>query len=167
MSDTFGTSPSAFAGIAASFNSAVFTDDFSGEATEFHIGAASELAGSFQEPNRAKVVASIQGLREMANTVKASIDTAYHVGTNPAKTEEEIQVLKMTLEQVSHVLRETGLGALPMIVLGEPIPSDSQLLTDANRCIDILHQQLMKRQEGAANIANLLHAQVQSVPIRR
>lgn len=76
-------------------------------------------------------------------------------------------MLKMTLEQVSHVLRETGLGALPMVTLGDPVPTDNQLLADANRYIDILHQQLMKRQEGAANIANLLHAQAQAAPTKR
>lgn len=74
MSDTFGTSPSsAFAGIAASFNSAVFTDGFPSEETDFHLGPTSELAGAFQEPNRAKVVQSIQELRAMANNVKASM----------------------------------------------------------------------------------------------
>ena len=85
---------------------------------------------------------------------------ATHIGSHPGSISE----VKLALDSLMHLLRSTGVGALPVLpstgTQGGPMtpPTEAQLLVDANKSIQMLYESLQRKQESAAVVANLLGA---------
>ncbi|RDB27287.1 hypothetical protein Hypma_004370 [Hypsizygus marmoreus] len=106
-------------------------------------------------------------LQNLARRALAGIQNAYHPGNSPAQTEADIATLKQTLQTLTDLFWQTGVGALPLLPLGGPDtpvvpPTEQQMMADANRSIQALYEALKRSQDSAAVVANLLGAPDQS-----
>ncbi|KAG5650722.1 hypothetical protein H0H81_011269, partial [Sphagnurus paluster] len=79
----------------------------------------------------------------------------------------DIATLKQTVQSLVDLLSQSGVGALPLL----PVPSSTQtvtapteqaMLSQANRSIQFIYEQLKRSQDSAAVVANLLGAQERS-----
>ncbi|KAF9457364.1 hypothetical protein BDZ94DRAFT_1144569, partial [Collybia nuda] len=106
---------------------------------------------------------NVAQLQNFARNALTGIQNAYHTGNNPAQTEASITALKQTLQMISDMLRNSGVGALPLLPTtgpGAPViaPTEQQLLIETNQSIQTLYERLNRRQDSAAVVANLLGA---------
>jgi hypothetical protein len=108
-------------------------------------------------------------------------ENAYHYGNSPSQTEgafalqfcfsllilyaEDITALKQNLLVLSDLMRQTGVGALPLLPMpsdpSQPapvIPTEEMMLTDTSRSVQVLYDRLKRTQESATVVANLLSA---------
>ncbi|KAF8190059.1 hypothetical protein BJ912DRAFT_1058764 [Pholiota molesta] len=85
---------------------------------------------------------------------------AYQTGNSPAHTEADIATLKQMLALVLDAMRQSGVGALPVLptVGGIPaaVPTEAQLLASTTQNLRALYEKLQRSQESAAVSANLL-----------
>jgi len=97
----------------------------------------------------------------------SGIENAYHVGSTPSRTEADIAALKQNLQILSELLRQTGVGALPLLPMpadlalsqAAPVmPTEEMMLTDTSRSVQVLYERMKRTQESAAVVANLLSA---------
>jgi len=106
-------------------------------------------------------------VNSLARSALNGIENAYRAGTMPSQTEADITTLKQKLQMLSDLMRQTGVGALPLL----PMPSDSPppqpapvmpteeiMLTDASRSVQVLYDRMKTSQDSAAVVANLLSA---------
>ena len=118
----------------------------------------------------------------MANVITTS-QNAYQTGNNPLVTEcefyflktilildiffffvsAEIENLKQDLYLVIETMRNTGVGALPLLPLqpnseneATPVPTEQQLLTDTTRSLKALYDKVQRSYDSASAVANLL-----------
>ncbi|KAF8959871.1 hypothetical protein BDZ97DRAFT_1666647 [Flammula alnicola] len=108
-------------------------------------------------------------LQTFARRVLLSIQNAYQAGNSPAHTEADISTLKQMIALVIENMRQSGVGALPMIPAsssGVPVvQNEGQLLISTTRNLRTLYEKLQKSQDSAAVAANLLsmdHGQARS-----
>ncbi|KIM75307.1 hypothetical protein PILCRDRAFT_13720 [Piloderma croceum F 1598] len=107
-------------------------------------------------------VARVNGL---ARSALNGIENAYRAGNTPSQTEADIAALKQNLQLLSDLMRQTGVGGLPLLPMPshstppEPapvIPTEEMMLTDTSRSVQVLYDRMKKSQESAAVVANLL-----------
>ncbi|KAF8060718.1 hypothetical protein FPV67DRAFT_303736 [Lyophyllum atratum] len=106
---------------------------------------------------------NVARLQNTARSALAGIQNAYHPGNSPVQTEADIATLKQTIKSITELLWQTGVGALPVLPIpgpGETVsaPTEQQMLSEANRSIQSIYEQLKRSQESAAVVANLLGA---------
>ena len=75
--------------------------------------------------------------------------------------------LKQTISVVIEKMRQSGVGALPVIPLSQtgapaPPPSEAQLLANTTKSLQALYEKLQRGQESASVAANLLSTDVSS-----
>ncbi|PPQ70363.1 hypothetical protein CVT26_013797 [Gymnopilus dilepis] len=135
------------------------------------------LSGSLQDPlhqgadpnspevfkNNIRLVhQQVLELQAFARRVLLSIQNAYQPGNSPAHTEADITALKQVLATVIERLRQSGVGALPIIPLpADPalppvVPTEKELLESTTSSLRVLYEKLQRSQESAAVVANLL-----------
>ena len=73
----------------------------------------------------------------------------------------EIENLKQNLYLVIETMRNTGVGALPILALqpnseAAPVPTEQQLLTDTTRSLQALYDKVQRSYDSASAVANLL-----------
>ncbi|KJA17697.1 hypothetical protein HYPSUDRAFT_205930 [Hypholoma sublateritium FD-334 SS-4] len=109
-------------------------------------------------------------LQEFARRVLAKIQNAYQTGSSPATTEADIATLKQMLGLVTETMRQSGVGALPVLhgaMSGATaVPSEAQLLAGTTQNLRTVYNRLQRAQDSAAVAANLLamdHAPVRVV----
>jgi hypothetical protein len=73
----------------------------------------------------------------------------------------EIENLKQNLYLVIETMRNTGVGALPLLPLqpnseATPVPTEQQLLTDTTRSLQALYDKVQRSYDSASAVANLL-----------
>ncbi|KAF8148646.1 hypothetical protein B0H34DRAFT_668360 [Crassisporium funariophilum] len=100
-------------------------------------------------------------LQTLARRVLSEIQNAYQTGNSPAHTEANITALKQTLQLVVEMMRQTGVGALPLLppsTASSPpaLPTEQKLLADTTKGLQVLYDKLQRSQESAAVAANLL-----------
>jgi len=100
-------------------------------------------------------------LQSTARRVLSRIQNAYQTGNNPLVTESEIENLKQNLYLVIETMRNTGVGALPLLPLQQnseavPVPTEQQLLTDTTRSLQALYEKVQRSYDSASAVVNLL-----------
>ncbi|KAF8871427.1 hypothetical protein CPB84DRAFT_1855001 [Gymnopilus junonius] len=101
-------------------------------------------------------------LQAFARRVLQSIQNAYQTGNSPVHTEADIEALKQIIASVIERLRQSGVGALPVIPLPpDPslppvVPTEKELLERTTSSLRFLYEKLQRSQESAAVVANLL-----------
>ncbi len=102
--------------------------------------------------------------------------TAYHVGSNPSQTQgtfpkwilccpltnptDDINVVMDTLAVLADLLRQSGIGALPLLetdATGQTqIPTEAELMKKATEGVQVYFEKVKRAQESSAVVANLL-----------
>ncbi|KAI0794956.1 hypothetical protein C8Q75DRAFT_803795 [Abortiporus biennis] len=98
-------------------------------------------------------LARVQGF---ARHLMGGIETAYRPESNPDQTAAEMNLLKETLQSLVNILRESGVGAMPLLSPGSPLPTEQQLVADTTTAIQVLFEQYKRLQENSTVAANLL-----------
>ncbi|KAI0367340.1 hypothetical protein BV20DRAFT_950398 [Pilatotrama ljubarskyi] len=131
------------------------------------LGSQGGLLAGVADPNSPEVfkqnIQIVQGqiarVQSLARSALVGIERAYHPGTNPMQTAADIAALKQALEILVDVLRQTGVGALPLDPPSIPDPrTEEQVLVEATRAVQALYERQRRMQEGASVVANLLGA---------
>ncbi|CCM05313.1 uncharacterized protein FIBRA_07527 [Fibroporia radiculosa] len=104
-------------------------------------------------------VARVQSL---ARSTLSGIEHAYHPGISPMQVAADAAALQQALQSLIEILRQTGVGALPIQApdLANP-PSEEQLMAESSRAIQMLYERHRRMQEGAGMVASLLGASEQ------
>ncbi|KAF8917045.1 hypothetical protein CPB85DRAFT_235118 [Mucidula mucida] len=95
-------------------------------------------------------------LQNVARSALDGIQNAYHPGSNPVQTESDIATLKQNLEMLSELMRQTGVGALPLLSIENPPPTEEQIMSDVTKSVEVLYARLQRNQESAGVVAKLL-----------
>ncbi|CAK5272482.1 unnamed protein product [Mycena citricolor] len=103
-------------------------------------------------------------VRSMARQTLDGINNAYQLGRTPAQTEADIATLKQATELLFDMLRQSGVGALPLLPPPPPsddgsvppAPPEEQLLVQTNRGLSATYDQLKRLQDAATIGMNLL-----------
>ncbi|KAG6856807.1 hypothetical protein H0H87_000504 [Tephrocybe sp. NHM501043] len=102
-------------------------------------------------------------LQNLARSTLARIQNAYHPNNSLMHTEASMRTLKQEIQELSQLMLQSGVGALPVLPMpgpGETIspPTEQQLMTQVNDSIGVLFEQVKRSQDSAAVVANLLGA---------
>jgi len=106
-------------------------------------------------------------VNSLARSALNGIENAYCAGTMPSQTEADITTLKQNLQMLSDLMRQTGVGALPLLPmpsdapLPQPVPvmpTEEMMLADTSRSVQVLYDRMKTTQDSAAVVANLLNA---------
>ncbi|KAH6916570.1 hypothetical protein BKA70DRAFT_1177097 [Coprinopsis sp. MPI-PUGE-AT-0042] len=115
--------------------------------------------------NLAHAQREVLRLQTLARQALDGVQNAYHVGYSPEATAEIMVELKSALTTLVDMLRQSGVGALPLIAQSTPPPSttkqilppsEPELLQIATKQVQVLYEQLKAKQENAGVVANLL-----------
>ncbi|KAA1474999.1 hypothetical protein DENSPDRAFT_782680 [Dentipellis sp. KUC8613] len=111
------------------------------------------------------VQSHIENVRSLARDALDGIERAYQPNTSPSQTAANLANLKLGLQNLSDVLRTTGVGALPLVEMGTMQgPPEEQLVQQTTEAIKTLFTQHTRNQENAVVAVNLLTA---SEPLSR
>ncbi|KAK2467562.1 hypothetical protein APHAL10511_000417 [Amanita phalloides] len=64
-------------------------------------------------------------VQSLARSALAGIQNAYHPGTSPSQTSADLANLKQAIHNLLEAMRQSGVGALPVLELPLPTPSPS------------------------------------------
>ncbi|KAG5220242.1 hypothetical protein IMY05_C4639000100 [Salix suchowensis] len=78
----------------------------------------------------------------------------------------DLETLKQSLQFLSDILRQSGVGALPLLPSSRSgrhgvdvaVPSEAQLIVDTTNAVTALYDRLKRKQDGSAVVAGLLTA---------
>jgi len=102
----------------------------------------------------------ITRVQDLAGRALSGIQNAYYPSSNPTQTEADIATLKQTIQVLSDIMRQTGVGALPLLSTppneNPTTTTEQQMIGDTTGAIQVLYERLKRSQEGAAVVANLL-----------
>ncbi|KAI0354153.1 hypothetical protein OH77DRAFT_1457253 [Trametes cingulata] len=122
-------------------------------------GAADPNSPEVFKQNIQIILGQIARVQSLARSALLGIEHAYHAGTNPVQTAADIAALKQALELLVEVLRQTGVGALPLDPPPIPDPrTEDQMIAEVTRAVQALYERQRRIQEGASVVANLLGA---------
>ncbi|GBE84058.1 hypothetical protein BKA93DRAFT_742269 [Sparassis latifolia] len=101
-------------------------------------------------------VARVQGL---ARSALSGMEQAYHPSTSPLQTSADLEALKEALLALVDVLRQTGVGALPLAP-PDPTraPGEEQLVAETGAAVQALYEGHRRLQESADAVGSLLVA---------
>lgn len=108
-----------------------------------HQGADPNSPELFKQ-NIQLVQENVVRLQELAQRASVGIQHAYHPGNSPIETEANIASVKQTLDVIADIMRQSGVGALPLLPVPSATdislapPSEQQLMFDTNRSIQAL-----------------------------
>ncbi|KIP02873.1 hypothetical protein PHLGIDRAFT_130494 [Phlebiopsis gigantea 11061_1 CR5-6] len=105
-------------------------------------------------------------ISNLSISVLTKIEHAYHPHNNPIQTAAEASSLKQALHELAEFLKQTGVGALPLLDPTDPLvvlPTEEKLLEDTTKSIEAEYAKHKRLQESAATVVNLLTAVDQSV----
>ncbi|TFK47426.1 hypothetical protein OE88DRAFT_1686403 [Heliocybe sulcata] len=96
-------------------------------------------------------------ISESARSALIGIENAYHPHTSPAQTAAFVNSLKQQIQSLMTLLRQSGIGALPVLPSGVPV-SEEQLLADTTKAIQALYERHNKIHDSTGIVASLLGA---------
>ncbi|TFK98171.1 hypothetical protein BDV98DRAFT_512526 [Pterulicium gracile] len=106
---------------------------------------------------------NVTRLQNLANSALIGIQNAYNPGSNPMHTTAELANLKQSLELLCDLMRQTGVGALPLlsgdqnkVPMSDSMLNENELLESTTRSVEEVFERVKKQQETALNIGNLL-----------
>ncbi|KAF9811513.1 hypothetical protein IEO21_06564 [Rhodonia placenta] len=96
-------------------------------------------------------------VQDLARSALAGIENAYHPGTNPFQTTADMTALQQAMQMLAELLRQTGVGALPLHPpdLAQP-PTEDQLIAETTVAVQALYERSKRVQESAGVVASLL-----------
>ncbi len=69
----------------------------------------------------------------------------------------EIAALKQALQVLADILRQTGVGALPLLPPGSSeVPSETQLMADTTKAIQAFYERFKRMQDNSSVVVNFL-----------
>ncbi|KAJ7644779.1 hypothetical protein FB45DRAFT_703201, partial [Roridomyces roridus] len=100
-------------------------------------------------------------LQDIAKRALDGIQNAYLSGCTPTQTEADLSSLKQTLQMVADLMRQSGVGGLPLLPVSDGstqphLPTEDQMIAQASQAVQVLYEQLKRGQDSAAVVANLL-----------
>ncbi|RDX49511.1 hypothetical protein OH76DRAFT_1556435 [Lentinus brumalis] len=99
----------------------------------------------------------IARVQSLARNALAGIQNAYHPGTNPMQTAADIAGLKQALFVLVELLRQTGVGALPLEPPQMPDPRpESVLVEEETKIVQALYERQQRIQDSAGVVAGFL-----------
>lgn len=76
----------------------------------------------------------------------------------------EIITLRQAIQSLSDILRQTGVGALPLLPpASSEVPLEAQLMTDTTKAIQAFYERFKRMQDNSSVVANLLVVTEQSM----
>ncbi|RPD60699.1 hypothetical protein L226DRAFT_459732 [Lentinus tigrinus ALCF2SS1-7] len=99
----------------------------------------------------------IARVQSLARNALGGIQNAYYLGTNPMQTAADIAGLKQALFELVELLRQTGVGALPLEPPQVPDPRpESALVEEESRVVQALYERQQRIQDAASVVAGFL-----------
>jgi len=108
------------------------------------------------------VQAHVERLQTLARSALTGVYHAYHQSINPAQTNADIASLRQALAFVTDTMRQTGVGALPLLPLSateHTVPTEQQMMEDATLAVQAQYEKIKRIQEAATIAASVLSAQ--------
>ncbi|KAI0710484.1 hypothetical protein C8Q76DRAFT_593700, partial [Earliella scabrosa] len=103
------------------------------------------------------VQSHVARVQAVAQSALAGIQHAYQPGTNPVQTAADIATLKQALLVLVELLRQSGVGALPLEPPPVPDPrSENALVEEETRIVQSLYDRQKRIQDGAGVVAGYL-----------
>ncbi|KAG6864910.1 hypothetical protein C0991_006439 [Blastosporella zonata] len=127
-----------------------------------HQGSDPNSPAAFQQ-NLQIVQERVARLQNITRNTLARIQNAYHPNNSLMHTEASMRTLKQEIQELSQLMLQSGVGALPVLPIpgpGQTIspPTEQQLLAEVNQSIGSVFEQVKRSQDSAAVVANLLSA---------
>ncbi|KAJ7190994.1 hypothetical protein GGX14DRAFT_601520 [Mycena pura] len=129
-----------------------------------HPGGADPNSPELFRRNMQLVQEHVLRLREIAKRALDGIQNAYRVGRTPTQTDADLAALTQTLHLVSELMRHTGVGGLPLLPPAGAPPTEDALLAQTGHAVHATYDRLVRAQESAAVVANILGHHAQSQP---
>ncbi|TDL28044.1 hypothetical protein BD410DRAFT_781993 [Rickenella mellea] len=100
----------------------------------------------------------VNDITRLARSALVGIENAYNPGTNPMQTASDIAALKDNLVSLSDLLRQTGVGALPLLPDDGTVPVslDGMIQETSTNTLQTLYDSRKRIQENNGVVANLL-----------
>ncbi|KAJ7182335.1 hypothetical protein C8R43DRAFT_3093 [Mycena crocata] len=100
-------------------------------------------------------------LQEVARRALEGIQNAYCPGRTPTRTAVDLATLKQTMHVVSELMRHSGVGGLPLLLVPDKaiLHTEAELVAQTARTAQTFHDQLRRSHDSAAIVANLLTSQ--------
>ncbi|KAJ7050035.1 hypothetical protein C8F01DRAFT_1180780 [Mycena amicta] len=123
------------------------------------------LHGGGTDPNSAElfrvniqvVQQEVLRVQELAKRALDGIQNAYSPGRTPTQTKGDLAALKQSLDHLSTIMRQSGVGGLPLLPdPNAPPPSEDVLLNLTNRTLQASYERHKRVQDSANVVANRL-----------
>ncbi|KAF7289673.1 FAD-binding-3 domain-containing protein [Mycena chlorophos] len=129
-----------------------------------------KLHGGSADPNSVELfLANIQmaqedvlRVHELAKRALDDLQNAYSPGRTPTQADANMAALRQSLEHLAMLLRQSGVGGLPLLSSPNAPSEDSEaLLNVTNRTLQEEYERQKRAQDGASIVANRLGHQTQ------
>lgn len=109
-------------------------------------------------------------LLRISRTVLDGMQNAYHRGNSPTQSQAAIAQLSGHLQMLAEMLRQSGVGALPLVDRPPTDPptgyTEAQLEENTKQSIERLYERLNRSHAAAGAVASLIDAPFQE-PVSR
>ncbi|KAF9648733.1 hypothetical protein BDM02DRAFT_3186843 [Thelephora ganbajun] len=174
MDSTFGASDSLGVGVASALTPSQvqgwtfnhdspsgLQDAAAAAAAAGGLGLGLGVGGPEQFRNIQVALEQVNRVQSLAREVMFGMENAYQPTTHVSRTAQEILALKAAIVALDDFLRETGLGALPVLppgtVLGSPLPfTEEDLLGEVSKGVQMLYEKSKRTYDSAKIVADLL-----------
>ncbi|KAJ7669589.1 hypothetical protein B0H17DRAFT_949242 [Mycena rosella] len=128
-----------------------------------HQGGADPNSPALFKHNLQLVQQNLIRLQTVAKRALDGIQNAYRTGRTPTQTEADLATLKQTLQLVTEMMRQSGVGGLPLLPVPDgnaptALPTEEQMIAKTTHAVQVLYDQLKRGQDSAAVVANLLNS---------
>ncbi|KAH9914770.1 uncharacterized protein BXZ73DRAFT_54704 [Epithele typhae] len=106
----------------------------------------------------------VSRVHALARAALTGVALAYHPGTNPLQTAADIQNLKQTLAALVTLLRDSGVGGLPLDPSSAAATEQEKAVIEEGRIVQNLYERLGRMQSGAGVVVDLLAFQGSTGP---
>jgi len=119
------------------------------------------VGGAEQFRNIQIALEHVNRVQSLAREVMFGMENAYQPTTHVSRTAQEILALKAAIAALDDFLRETGLGALPILPpgtgLGSALPfTEEELLGDVLKGVQVLYEKSKRTHDSAKIVSDLL-----------
>jgi len=125
------------------------------------LGLGLGVGGAEQFRNVQVALEQVNRVQSLAREVMFGMENAYQPTTHVSRTTQEILALKAAIAGLDDLLRETGLGALPILPsgtgLGSPLPfTEEELLGEVLKGVQALYEKSERKHDSAKIVSDLL-----------
>jgi len=125
------------------------------------LGLGLGVGGHEQFRNIQVALEQVNRVQSLAREVTFGMENAYQPTTHVSRTAQEILALKAAIVALDDFLRETGLGALPILPpgtgLGSPLPfTEEDLLGEVSKGVQVIYEKSKRTHDSAKIVSDLL-----------